>query len=124
MSYESGPWLGESGFIYIFHVYERGEPIPSRQGVYIYSSKNADDLWYPIYIGYGDLSSCCDDPQVLACIDGKGATHIHMRLCSDPAEGADEVVDLLRRSPIAYAPTGCNVAKAGGTATIGTSAPA
>ena len=109
MSYEWGPWIGASGFEHTFHVYKRGEAIPPRLGLYIYCRKDASGTWLPIYMGQGDLSVCCSDPELLACIDRKGATHIHMRLCASADERADELVDLMKRCPNTFAPEGCNV---------------
>ncbi len=110
MSYESGPWMGESGFEYMFHVYQRGEPVPSRPGLFIYAKKDRNGIWFPVYMGQGDLSVCCDDADLLACIDAKGATHIHMRLCSTAQDRAEELADLLRRSTNSFVPEGCNTA--------------
>lgn len=108
MSYESGPWVGDSGFEYMFHVFDVGEPVPARQGLYIYCKKSHEGIWFPVYIGHGDLSVCCADADLLASIRSKGATHIHMRLCSAVDERAAEVADLLKRYRNSYLPEGCN----------------
>ena len=110
MSYESGPWIGESGFSYVFHIFEGQEQVPSRPGIFIYCKQDAQGVWYPVYMGHGDLSVCCDDKDLLACIDQKGATHIHMRLCATPDDRAEELADLLKRYQNSFSPEGCNVA--------------
>ncbi len=109
MSYEATSWIGKSEFAYLFHVYPRGEPIPSRPGLFVYAKRDAQGVWFPVYMGQGDLSVCCDDPNLLACIDGKGATHVHMRLCSAAEDRAEELADLLEHYQNSFAPWGCNV---------------
>ena len=109
MSYEATAWVGASEFAYVFHIYARGEQIPSRPGVFIYAKQDGQGVWYPVYMGQGDLSVCCDEPALLARIDEKNATHIHMRLCSAPEDRAEELADLLKRYQNSFVPYGCNV---------------
>lgn len=125
MSHVWGAWIGASGFEYIFHAYERGEAIPSRPGIYIYGKQDAQGVWSPVYMGQGDLSVCCGDPDLLARIVARGATHIHMRLCSSASERETELADLLERYLNAFEPVGCNVAASGTavTATAGEPSP-
>ena len=108
MSYEAVPWIGASEFAYVFHVYRSDELIPSRPGLFIYCKRDGHGIWHPIYIGQGDLSVCCDDASLLACIGQNGATHIHMRLCNSIDDRIEELADLLKRYRNAYAPHGCN----------------
>jgi hypothetical protein len=107
-------WTGASGTNYLYHVYERQPDIPSRLGNYIYALKNHEGHWAPVYIGQGDLSICAAaDPGRMACIDAKGATHVHLRLNASEEERLSEVEDLLRRYLNAHHPHGCNRSSAG-----------
>lgn len=109
MSEEICYWTGESGANYVYHVYERQPDVPSRPGNYIYALKNQEGLWAPVYIGQGDLAVCAAaDPQRMACIDAKGATHLHLRLNGAEEERRSEAEDLLRRYVNAHHPHGCN----------------
>jgi hypothetical protein len=45
-------------------------------------------------------------------IDKKGATHVHLRLNPDAADGLGEVADLLERYQNAFEPLGCNLRNA------------
>jgi hypothetical protein len=49
----------------------------------------------------------------VACIDAKGATHVHVRVNFDREHRVAEVKDLLENFPQAYAPDGCNEEKSG-----------
>lgn len=109
MSDDWGPWVGASGTEYNFIVYDRDEAVPSRGGLYIYCRRDAQGLWAPLYMGQGDLAVCCSDPDRLACIASKGATHVHMRLCRSKEDREAELADLLGRYRNAFAPWGCNV---------------
>jgi len=109
MSDEIQMWTGNTGLEYYFYVYPRHPEIPSRKGLYIYTGKNADGNWAPLYIGYGDLSiRANNDCSLVARIDIKGATHVHLRLNPNAADGLHEVADLLERYQNAFEPLGCN----------------
>jgi hypothetical protein len=110
MSDETQVWTGNTGLDYYFYVYPRHPEIPSRTGIYIYTGKNLDGYWAPLYIGYGDLSiRANNDCKLVARIDNKGATHVHLRLNPDAADGLREVADLLERYQNAFEPLGCNL---------------
>ncbi len=103
-------WTGESGANYKFYVYERHPDVPARMGIFIYSKKNHEDLWVPIYIGHGDMSvRCTKDLELMARIDAKGATTVHLRLNSSEVVRQGEVADLLKRYQNAFEPEGCHV---------------
>ena len=103
-------WLGDSGAEYKFFVYERHPDVPSRPGIFIYAKKNDEDLWVPIYVGHGDLSvRGTNDSELLARIDAKGATHVHLRLNSLEIARQGEVADILKRYQNAFEPDGCHV---------------
>ena len=68
----------------------------------------------PIYIGEGNLTQRAEpDPRGMACIDAKGATHVHVRVNFDRERRFAEIKDLLENFPQAYAPDGCNEKKSG-----------
>lgn len=108
-------WIGASGAEYLYYIHPRDEDITAGQmGNYIYSKENAEGKWVPIYIGEGDLCDRCNDSHhQISCIDGKGATHVHMHLNDDESSRNAEESDLLARYTNAYTPDGCNV-KPGG----------
>jgi hypothetical protein len=109
MTDDTCTWTGASGTTYLFYVYERPPAVPSRGGNFIYAHMLTDKVWVPAYMGHGDLAICCEnDAERLACIDGKGATHIHMRLAPMDAEQSAVTADLLDRYRNAHAPEGCN----------------
>jgi hypothetical protein len=110
MSGETQVWTGNNGTEYFFYVYPRHPEVPSRLGLYIYTGKNAEGYWAPLYIGYGDLAiRANNDRSLIARIDAKGATHVHLRLNSNPADGLREMADLLERYQNAFEPLGCNL---------------
>jgi hypothetical protein len=79
-------------------------------GIFIYSKKNDEDLWVPLFVGEGDLSlQASADRELIARIHAKGATHIHLRVNSDPLDRTSEIADILKRYQNAFEPEGCNV---------------
>jgi hypothetical protein len=110
MSDENQAWTGESGFNYLFYIYDLEPDAPSRLGIYIYAKKNAEGLWKPVYIGYGEIPLCAgNDAALMARILEKGATNVHLRLNTNPVDGRHEAADLLKRYVNALEPHGCNV---------------
>lgn len=116
------PWTGASGTEYTFHVYGLAPDVPSRLGNFIYAKRNAEGAWVPVYMGHGDLATCCTDPGLLRCIAQKSATHLHLRLNSLEADRAAELHDLLAHYANAFAPEGCHPAPGAETATSGSRA--
>jgi hypothetical protein len=114
MTDETSLWIGESGAKYTYYVYQRHPDVPKRMGIFIYSKKNHEDLWVPLFIGHGDLSvRVATDPELIARIDAKGATHVHLRLNSLEADRQGEIADLLKRYQNAFEPDGCHVRDTG-----------
>ena len=114
MSDETCPWTGASGTDYIYYVFERHPDVPSRPGNFIYALKNPEGLWVPVYVGEGDLAvRGTGDPELIACVDAKGATHVHLRLNSRKQDREEEVRDLLARYLNAFAPYGCHSPQGG-----------
>jgi hypothetical protein len=107
-------WAGASGRKYTYWIYPRHPSIKEGAlGNYIYA-KVAGNFWVPVYAGQGDLSvRCTKNHHQIACIDSKGATHVHMHLNESEANRLTEERDLLAGHPQAYTPAGCNV-KLGG----------
>ena len=103
-------WTGESGTPYEYFIY----PLPftfnrNQDGNYIYSRKNDQGKWVPIYIGEGDLADRIgDEHHQAACIKRRGATHVHAHLNPDEKDRTAEEADLLANYTNAYKPTGCN----------------
>ena len=103
-------WVGESGAEYTYFIHPL--PVnfdPNQEGNYIFSKKNENDQWVPIYIGEGDLAERVNDGHHrAACIKRKGATHVHAHLNPAEVDRTAEEQDLLARYTNAYAPNGCN----------------
>jgi hypothetical protein len=112
---ETCNWIGESGQKYTYYVYPRHPNItPGQDGNYIYARKNAQGLWVPIYMGEGDLSQrASTNHHRTACIDLKGATHVHLRLNPSKESRRAEEMDLLANYKNALAPEGCNLSPTG-----------
>jgi len=108
-------WVGESGAKYIYFIHSL--PItfdPGQNGNYIYSKKNDEGKWVPIYFGEGDLSGrVCEDHHQWACIMKKGATHVHEHLNPREEDRTAEEADLLANYTYAYKPNGCNEREGG-----------
>lgn len=110
MADDTSLWIGESEEKYHYYVFERHPDVPSRMGIFIYSKKNHEDLWVPLYIGHGDLAvRAAKDPALMAKIEEKGATHVHLRLRSMESDREAEIADLLKRYKNAYEPDGVHV---------------
>jgi hypothetical protein len=110
MAEEISIWVGESGAKYPYYVYDRDLRVPKRMGIFIYSKKNDEDLWVPLFVGQGDLSlQASADRDLVARIEAKGATHIHLRVNSEALDRHTEVADILKRYQNAFEPEGCNV---------------
>ena len=71
-------WPGFSDKKYKHYVYEWGHSFKKGPGNYIFCSIDADDTWYPIYIGEtSDFASFLGNHHKMRCVLGIGATHIH-----------------------------------------------
>ena len=102
-------WIGGSGKQYTYSIYEL--PVnfdPNQDGNYIYSKRNANNKWAPIYIGQGDLKDRTGNHHQALCISRKGATHVHAHLNSRKEDRLNEEADLLANYTNAYQPAGCN----------------
>jgi hypothetical protein len=107
-------WIGESGTSYKFYIWDLPVSFNENQnGNYIYSKKNTEGKWVPVYIGQGDLKDRSEHHHKATCISSKGATHIHVHLNSKEADRLAEERDLLERYTNAYAPAGCNEKEGG-----------
>ena len=108
-------WTGASGTNYTYYIWELPANFdPNQVGNYIYSKKNSEQKWVPIYVGEGDLASrVSDSHHQAACIKSRGATHVHVHLNANENARKAEEADLLARYTNAYKPNGCNE-KAGG----------
>lgn len=101
-------WHGASGKEYGYWSKELPYSCkPGQNGNYIFT-KNVGDVWFPIYIGQGDINERVNDPDHYDCATDKGATHVHIHLNSSKAARIDEEQDLLNEHTLAYAPVGCN----------------
>jgi len=103
-------WNGASGTAYTYYIWQLPTKFdPNQDGNYIFSKKNTEGRWVPIYIGEGDLTTRVGESHHQAtCIKNKGATHLHVHLNSSERTRVAEEVDLLARYTNAYKPGGCN----------------
>jgi hypothetical protein len=102
-------WTGASGAHYVFYIYERHATVPTRDGLFIYTKRNEENLWVPVFIGHGDLAvRASQDAALIGRIDAKGATHVHLRVNGDALDREGEVADLLQAYQNAYEPFGCH----------------
>ena len=103
-------WTGGSGTNYTYHIHSLPVTFdPNQDGNYIYSRKNDQGKWLPIYIGQGDLADrVSDNHHQAACIKRKGATHVHVHLNAKEQDRKAEEADLLAQYTNAYKPNGCN----------------
>ncbi len=102
-------WEGYSGKIYTYFTY--GLPVAfklNQPGNYIFSRKNTQGNWLPIYIEQGDLDNCADSHHQIECISQKGATHFHCHTNPTENDRLEEESDLLDNHSQAYQPIGCN----------------
>ena len=103
-------WTGASGRQYIYSVYRRHPKVPPHQaGNFIYAKMDERRRWIPIYIGQGDLTQRAHvERDRVACIEAKGATHVHLHVNFAKEDRLAEEKDLLDNFPQAYIPDGCN----------------
>lgn len=107
-------WIGGSDTRYTYYIHELPVSFQEAYGNYIYSKRNSEDRWVPIYIGEGELSDRVSSGHHRAeCIQEKGATHVHVHTTSSKDKGEAEEQDLLGNYTNAYEPYGCNI-KPGG----------
>ena len=106
-------WTGASGRKYTYGTYEISVTHKQVDGNYIFC-KVVNNIWVPIYIGEGDLSSRIgSNHHQWNCIAKKGATHVHTHANAREADRRSEEKDLLAGHPSAYAPQGCNQKEGG-----------
>jgi hypothetical protein len=103
-------WTGASGKKYVYDIHPRHPKLtPNEPGNYIYARRDEHRRWVPIYIGEGNLTQrAAIEARHVACIDAKGATHVHLHVNYDRDDRSAEVEDLLDNFPQAYSPDGCN----------------
>ena len=102
-------WVGASNTSCTYYIHEMPVTFSAGQsGNYIFA-KLVNNLWFPIYIGQGDLADrISDQHHQMACILRKGATHVHVHTNSIEHHRLNEEADLLDNYPMAFAPIGCN----------------
>ncbi len=102
-------WTGASGRKYVYDVYHRHHKMAQQAGNFVYAKMDEHNRWVPIYIGEGDLTQrAAVEQDRVACIDAKGATHVHLHVNFDKENRLAEERDLLANFPQAYIPDGCN----------------
>lgn len=103
-------WTGASRKKYVYDVHGLRLDIPPNEpGNFIYAKMDEQHRWIPVYIGQGNLTQLATvDPDRMACVALKGATHVHIHVNFDKEDRLAEVEDLLAEFPQAYAPQGCN----------------
>jgi hypothetical protein len=103
-------WTGASGRKYVYEVYARGPDLPPNiPGNFIYAKLDGHRRWVPVCIGEGNLTQRASaDWRCLACVDAKGATHVHVHVNFKKRDRIAEEKDLLENFPQAFAPDGCN----------------
>ncbi len=113
MADQTCTWTGASGRKYVYDVHPRHQKVPQEAGNFIYARMDERNRWIPIYIGQGDLAQrAAVEQERLACVDAKGATHVHLHVNFDKEHRLTEEKDLLDNFPQAYLPDGCNAAPA------------
>lgn len=92
-------WPGQSGSTYKYWIYARNATFQSKPGNYILSKRNAAGNWVAIYVGQTqDLATRFADHHHEMCIDGQGATHIHVHTNEGGKQARlDEETDLRRK---------------------------
>ena len=103
-------WTGASGIEYTYYLWPLPADFsPDQNGNYIFSKKNAEGKWVPVYIGEGDLADrVTDSHHQVSCIQNKSATHVHVHLNDNDKARKAEEADLLARYTNACKPGGCN----------------
>ncbi|MFA5879783.1 MAG: hypothetical protein WC860_06365 [Candidatus Margulisiibacteriota bacterium] len=106
--HETCRWEGKSGILYKYYIWELPVNFKENQkGNYIYTKKNFEGKWQPIYIGQGDLKERSENHHKKNCISSKGATHLHVHLNLKEEDRINEEEDLLMNYTNAYS-SGCN----------------
>lgn len=82
--------------MYIYEVYARHPKLPPNEpGNFIYAKMDEHKRWKPIYIGEGNLTQRAEpDLRGMACIDAKGATHVHLHVNYEHDDRIADVNDL------------------------------
>ncbi len=97
-------WPGQSGTEYTDHILPRGSTFDTGQpGNYIHAKETTPNHFKPVYIGQtGDLNSRLANHEQQECVDGNGATHLHVHLNSagEKARRAEEEDLILRWQPV------------------------
>ena len=75
-------WPGISGRDYTYYIWPRGSTFdPGQAGNYIHAKETAPNTFVPIYIGQTrDLNQRLSNHEQQACVDRKGATHLHVHV--------------------------------------------
>jgi len=109
MTERSCTWTGASGRKYVYDIYPRHPKMAQQAGNFIYAKMDERHRWVPVYIGQGDLTQrAAIKRDRLACIEAKGATHVHLHVNFDKENRLAEEKDLLDNFPQAVIPDGCN----------------
>jgi len=107
---ETSEWIGGDGQRYTYYVHSLPEDFtPGKLGNYIFAKKSDNGNWVPVYIGQGDLGVQIGHyhPQ-LDCINGMGATHVHVHPNDSEWVRISEEHDLLENYLKVFEPHGCN----------------
>jgi hypothetical protein len=98
MSKYATNWIGLSGRSYQYWIYPIGTSFRLGSGNYIFAKQIDPDEWLPLYIGQsGNLIQICGDPEILAVMKKRGATHIHVHYNEASARVLRiEEIDLIR----------------------------
>lgn len=101
-------WIGASGKVYGYWI----KTLPfscdaNQKGNYIFA-KFINNMWYPVYIGQGDINERIHDEIHYNCAISKGATHVHVHTNPSESTRLYEERDLLNHYYVAYVPSGCN----------------
>ncbi len=114
MDFETTMWPGAGGRDYEFRVhalpcerYGRAD-----RGVCIFA-REARGEWKAILVEHGFIADMIRKAGTDACLNKKGASHVHVRLVDRPDACRRIIADLLAEHADAFAPAGCNRKPAG-----------
>jgi len=103
---ESHLWMGQSGMEYEYWVCPLNAGFADHPGNYIYAARTEDDRWKALYIAETDsLKHRAKGHEGERCALAKGATHLHVRLNTEP----EEVRERERDDLITFLRPACNV---------------
>ena len=83
---ERHQWVGLSGEMYTYDVYDWPSRLTPGPGNYIFATSNAAGGWYPLLVGEcADLSALATQDRLRPGAGKHPATHVHVRLNFNPA---------------------------------------